>query len=110
MAQLLQYGAACNVYYLFTQDTDLLTGPQVKLYVFFLFYVNCLFTQELLKTINCKIMCNVFLSFQDIQIKDYYNSMFFFILEILYPNCSWSIGKEEDCIQTVIVPGLDELL
>ena len=30
MNQLLQYGAACNVYYLFTQDTDLLTGPQVQ--------------------------------------------------------------------------------
>jgi len=28
MVQLLQFGAACNVYYLFSQDTDQLTGPQ----------------------------------------------------------------------------------
>lgn len=28
MAQLLQQGAACNVHYLFTLDTDTLTGPE----------------------------------------------------------------------------------
>ena len=32
LVQLLQYGAACNVYYLFSQDTDQLTGPQVCLF------------------------------------------------------------------------------
>ena len=29
MQQLLQLGAACNVHYLFSMDTDQLTGPQV---------------------------------------------------------------------------------
>ena len=29
MQQLLQQGAACNVHYLFSMDTDQLTGPQV---------------------------------------------------------------------------------
>jgi len=29
MQQLLHLGAACNVHYLFTMDTDQLTGPQV---------------------------------------------------------------------------------
>ncbi len=31
MNQLLQFGAACNVFYLFSLDTDQLTGPQVKI-------------------------------------------------------------------------------
>ncbi len=31
MNQLLQFGAACNVFYLFSLDTDQLTGPQVMI-------------------------------------------------------------------------------